>query len=277
MLISRAIYAAGVVYMLILMLKALFTASIPMERPVFAPSLNIITKQILLEHLAELGKEMLLTRNESKCKTKVMGSGWGGHTLCDSGHPDIPCVFYSYGTSRDFSFDTAMADEWGCKGVALDPSVSHASKLHPNVTFHVIAARTADRNADKKWHHVTTVPGLKRFLRHKHITVLKMDCEGCEYALAEDILLEDPDFFHAVDQFAIELHVSQKWLKTDNQALLLGQLYKLVKEAGLSVADTHFGGCNPSDEAAGCLPLLQNVGFPCQSGMMCVDVLFARL
>ncbi len=88
--------------MLILMLKALFTASIPMERPVFAPSVNTITKQILLEHLAELGKEMLLTRNESKCKTKVMGSGWGGHTLCDSGHPDITIVAGGMPGDRDF-------------------------------------------------------------------------------------------------------------------------------------------------------------------------------
>lgn len=277
MLSGRALFAAGVFFLLTLMSKALFTANTTTERPVFARSVNTLSKSNLLQYLAELGKEMLLTRNEPKCKTKVMGNGWGGHNLCDRGRPYDPCVFYSYGISQDYSFDTAMANEWGCKGVALDPSVSHHSTLHPNVTFHMIAARTADSDADTQWLHITTVPGLKRFLRDEHITVLKMDCEGCEYALAEDILLEEPDFFHGVDQFAIELHVSQKWLNTESQALRLGQLYQLAKEAGLSVADTHFGGCNPTDEAAGCLPLLHDVGFPCESRMMCVDVLFARL
>lgn len=32
----------------------------------------------------------------------------------------------------------------------------------------------------------------------------QMDCEGCEYALARDVLAEDPAFFHHVSQFAVE-------------------------------------------------------------------------
>ena len=159
--------------------------------------------------------------------------------------------------------------------MALDPSVTHPSKLHRKVTFHNIAARTMDTTEDAQWDHVTTVPGLKKFLRHDRIDVLKMDCEGCEYALAQDILLEDPDFLRTVDQLAIEIHVSRKWLKTEAHAHHLGMLYALAKDSGLRLVETVFGGCHPDDEAPGCHPVLQAARFPCQSGMMCNNLLFA--
>ena len=104
-----------------------------------------------------------------------------------------------------------------------------------------------------------------------------MDCEGCEYALAQDILLEDPDFLRTVDQLAIEIHVSRKWLKTEAHAHHLGMLYALAKDSGLRLVETVFGGCHPDDEAPGCHPVLQAAGFPCQSGMMYNNLLFARV
>ena len=231
------------------------------------------------EHLAEFAREMLATQHTRRCKIFDMGIGYGGHSLCADLKPRDPhkCIFYSYGIQHDYSFDTMMADEWGCKGVALDPSVTHPSKLHPKVTFHNIAARTMDAAEDAQWDLVTTVPGLKKFLGHERINVLKMDCEGCEYALAQDILREDPTFLHSVDQLAIEIHVSQKWLKSEAHAHHLGMLYALTKEAGLRLAETVFGGCHPNDEAPGCHPVLQEAGFPCQSGMMCTNLLFARV
>ena len=267
---------------------ALLSAALILASPYFyraTPPLRHTTVQIRasekkrthVQNLADLGADMFATNATKMCHLKTMGAGWGAHALCDSLRPRSDCTFYSYGISSDYSFDAAVADEWGCQGVALDPSVEHKSKLHPNVTFHMFAARSLDKEADHAWNHVTTVPGLKKFLGHDKIDILKMDCEGCEYALAEDILREDPTFLRQVDQLAIELHVSQKWLKTDHHALQLGMLYGLAKDAGLNVVDTHFGGCNPVDEAVGCLPLLLDVGFPCDKGMMCVDVLFARV
>ena len=171
---------------------------------------------------------MLATQHSKRCKIVGMGVAYGEHSLCAELKPRGPCTFYSYGIQQDYTFDTAMADDWGCKGVALDPSVTHPSKLHRKVTFHNIAARTMDATEDSQWDLVTTVPGLKKFLRHDRIDVLKMDCEGCEYALAQDILLEDPDFLRTVDQLAIEIHVSRKWLKTEAHAHHLGMLYALA-------------------------------------------------
>ena len=81
-------------------------------------------------HLAEFGQEMLATQHSTRCKIVGMGSAHGEHSLCAELKPHGTCTFYSYGISHDYSFDTVMADEWGCKGVALDPSVS-ILKLHP--------------------------------------------------------------------------------------------------------------------------------------------------
>ena len=238
-------------------------------------------KQKAAHHLSEFGQEMQATQGARRCKVESVGSGHGVHSLCAELKSQIssssPCIFYSYGISHDYSFDTAMADEWGCKGVALDPSVTYSSKLHPRVTFHNIAARTMDAKEDAQWDLVTTVPGLKKFLGHNRINVLKMDCEGCEYALAQDILLEDPEFLHSVDQLAIEIHVSQQWLKTEAQAHYLGMLYALTKDAGLRLVETVFGSCHPDHEAPGCHPVLQEAGFPCQKGMMCNNLLFDRV
>jgi hypothetical protein len=92
-------------------------------------------------------------------------------------------------------------------------------------TSHNIAVRTMDATENERWDLVTTVPGLKKSPRHDRIDLLKMDYEGCEYALAQDILLEDPDFLRTVDQLAIEIHVSRKWLKTEAHAHHLGILH----------------------------------------------------
>jgi hypothetical protein len=220
---------------------------------------------------------MLATQHSKRCKIFGMGVAYGEHSLCAELTPRGPCLFYSYGIQQDYTFDTAMADDWGCKGVALDPSVTHPSKLHPKVRFHNIAARTMNATEDAQWDVVTTVPGLKKLLGHDRIDVLKMDCEGCEYALAQDILLEDPDFLRQVDQLAIEIHVCRKWLKTEAHAHHLGMLYALAKDSGLKLVETVFGGCHPDDEAPGCHPVLQEAGFPCQNGTMCNKLLFARI
>ena len=151
------------------------------------------------------------------------------------------------------------------------------AKARGGNTIHNIAARTMDATEGARWDLVTTVPGLKKFLRHDRIDVLKTDCEGCEYALAQDILLEDPGFLRKVDQLAIEIHVSPKWLKTETHAHHLGMLYSLAKDSGLKLVETVFGGCHLDDEARGCHSVLQEAGFPCQSGMMCNNLLFARV
>jgi hypothetical protein len=209
------------------------------------------------------------------CTLKRFGSAWGEHALCER-PPRTPCVFHSYGISNDYSFDTQVANDWGCSGVAVDPSVDHPSHIHPRVTFHNFAARTLDAAGDAVWQHVVTMPGLRRFLGHRQLSALKIDCEGCEYAIAEDVLREDPHFFRHVDQVAIEIHLSRKWAATNAHADNLGRLYDLVTAAGLRVAHATVTGCAPEYEALGCHPAFVAAGFACDPGEMCQNVLLAR-
>ena len=160
--------------------------------------------------------------------------------------------------------------------MAADPSVDHPSHIHPRVTFHNFAARTLDAEADAVWQHVVTMPGLRRVLGHRRLSVLKVDCEGCEYAIAEDVLREDPTFFRHIDQLAIEIHLARKWAVTKEHVDNLGRLYGLATAAGLQVVHAVVGGCNPNDEATGCNPAFLAAGFACGDREMCQNVLFAR-
>ena len=143
-----------------------------------------------------------------------------GHALCGPKPPD-GCTFFSFGINDDPSFDVKLADLWGCRGFAGDPTVLHPSKLHPLVTFHNVGAsmlvaneeRNVDKGGSEEWWD-TSMTSLRYWLKLEHVNIIKMDCEGCEFALARDILREDPTFVYNVDQLSIETHVSKSWMTT---------------------------------------------------------------
>jgi hypothetical protein len=193
------------------------------------------------------------------------------------------CYFYSFGISTDYSFDIDVANSTGCMGFAADPTVTHPSKLHPAIFFTQTAANTYDAADIAQFHLRTSVPELRRLLGHDHITVLKMDCEGCEYSLARDILEHDLDFFHHVDQFAVEVHYSKLWLKNKVHLYAFAALISLLEEAGLELIHFGLGGCAPSDQASGLIPelsmvhLVKSVVRSNGQELHCHNYLFARV
>lgn len=215
----------------------------------------------------------LASSNRSVCDTTVVGSGWGAHSLCNPIKQG--CIFYSFGISSDYSFDSQLAEIFGCSGFAADPTVSHNSSLHPLVTFHQIGAKMLHEPARKKWFS-TSMPSLMKWRRDKYVDILKMDCEGCEYSLARDVLSEDPTFFHKIGQFAFEIHVSKVWIATVEEIYALGKLFELLYDAGLHLAHASVGGCASYDEAPGCLKELIEIGMPCGQGKSCHNYLFGR-
>jgi hypothetical protein len=158
----------------------------------------------------------------------------GSHMLCGPPPPE-PCFFLSAGINDDPSFDLQLADAWGCRGIALDPTIDHNSHLHPKVTFHNIGLNTMGENDEKKnkkggedWWYAS-VPGAAKFFGMDYVDVLKLDCEGCEIALARDILTEDPTFLDRVGQLTIEIHASKAWINTKEQLYYFGLLFALVR------------------------------------------------
>jgi hypothetical protein len=97
------------------------------------------------------------------CETKLFGQG-GEHMVC-APPPPKPCFFLSSGINNDPSFDIALANEWGCRGIGLDPTIDQNSHLHPLITFHNIGLNTIGANDEKlsrpedEWWY-SSVPGM---------------------------------------------------------------------------------------------------------------------
>jgi hypothetical protein len=182
----------------------------------------------------------LIRRNPSKlhnrnlCKTQLFGTG-GEHMLCDP-PPPKPCYFLSSGINQDPSFDIALADKWGCRGVGLDPTIDHNSHLHPNVTFHNVGLNTVGANEEKMtklggddWWY-SSVPGAIKFFGMEYVDIVKLDCEGCEIAFTRDILTEDPKFLERVGQITIETHATKAWINTTEQLYYFALIFPLVRD-----------------------------------------------
>lgn len=145
------------------------------------------------------------------------------------------------------------------------------------MTFHNIGANSPGE-ASNKWLQ-TSVPALRKWLKHQRVEVLKMDCEGCEYSIAADILAEDPDFFHAVRQFAVEVHWSRVWVKSTTEMYGFASMLDLLEEAGFQLMHADLTTCGPADQQTGLLPELEPL-FPLLfegSPTHCHNYLFAKV
>jgi len=215
--------------------------------------------------------------NNSKpgCDLERFGTEYGGKWTCKRKNLEPGCVFYSFGIGHDYSFDEAFAKNQKCQGLAFDPSVVYKSQLADNVLFFPIGANMISRTELPTSWILTSPAKVRAWLQHKKISMLKMDCEGCEYKLAEDILDHDPTFFQYVDQFSVEFHISKFWIKSDREMHNLTLLLKILKDAGLSLILAEKGPCDASHQIYGCPQALLDVQFDCR--LMCSNFFFARV
>lgn len=212
------------------------------------------------------------------CSLVSYGSSWGVHSLCNVG-PTISggkeCNFISYGIATDYSFDTDLQDRHNCNGFLLDPTVSHPSTLGTRLLFFHLAAPMLTP-LPSGWKAVNPFE-LSQLMGLEEVTVLKMDCEGCEYAIARDVAKIDPSFFHRVKQFSVEIHVSKLFAPTREHIVNYGRLLHYLEEAGLKLRSAQLWGCARQDEEPyGCGDILESVGYPCAVGMMCHNFLFSK-
>lgn len=152
---------------------------------------------------------------EVQCPHSLHGRPFGGWVLNPDAVPHNALV-YSFGVGREISFDLAMIERHGATVHAFDPTpVSMAwiqgQTLPPGFVFHPIGIAAADGEQDffappkSTSAHFSSAPRdrsdatrirapVKRFrtilreLGHDRIDVLKMDIEGGEYAVIEDLV-----------------------------------------------------------------------------------------
>ncbi|HSA33830.1 MAG TPA: FkbM family methyltransferase [bacterium] len=161
-----------------------------------------------------------------------MGNDYGGFYLCMNMPLSGSSVVYSLGVGEDVSFDMAVHERYGCKIYAFDPTpksiewvkknraalpsdliffdfgIAHydgiATFYPPENPEHVSCSIVKKESTKEKTFQVPVkrLATVMRERRHKIIDVLKMDVEGAEYDIIEDILSSRI----VVGQLLVEFH-----------------------------------------------------------------------
>lgn len=184
----------------------------------------------ILRRLARisLGRDFYC-RIQERCLTERHGSKYAGWTICPI-NISKDSVVYSIGVGEDVSFDLSLIEKYGVDIYAFDPtpkSMEWVKSQNLPVKFNFNEYGVANYDGYIKFYppenpnHVShtifekkatldraiMVPVRRlRFIMNEHghdrIDILKMDIEGSEYAVIEDMIKSDID----VSQLLVEFH-----------------------------------------------------------------------
>lgn len=158
------------------------------------------------------------------------GSDYGGWSVITQ-RLNTNSIVYSFGIGEDISFDLGLMETVKCRVHAFDPTPKSLAwlgkqKLPDLFSYYGVGLAAHDGNVrfhlPKNPEHVSgsvhsashlqetqavdvsmlRLQTIRAFLRHTHIDLLKMDIEGSEYAVIDD-LLRDND---KPNQLLIEFH-----------------------------------------------------------------------
>lgn len=166
-----------------------------------------------------------------RCKKEHIGSRFDGKKICpEEVNPNS--IIYSFGIGRDISFDLTMIQRFDVDIFAFDPTPVSKNWLKKQTLpekFHFFDYGVADYDGladfypfwpdDPTAHDfsiinpskarketvkcpVYRVETILNKLQHRKIDILKMDIEGIEYAVIEDILASNVK----VSQLLVEFH-----------------------------------------------------------------------
>lgn len=170
-----------------------------------------------------------LPRVRAARSVENIGSNYAGYWL-DVSQLRADSIVYSLGVGEDISFDLALIERVGAHIHAFDPTPRVQAwlgkqRLPPEFHFHAIGI--AEREGEQAFHlpprrewishsvisssqfsresvvlPVTRLCTAMRKLGHKRLDLLKMDIEGAEYSVIEEIAAEKM----AIAQLLVEFH-----------------------------------------------------------------------
>jgi FkbM family methyltransferase len=174
------------------------------------------------------GKDLYLC-NQHKCNKLKLGQGNSAWVIC----PDFlskDSIVYSFGIGEDISFDLALIQKFNLSINAFDPtpkSIEWLKTQNIPTNFKAKALGLADYDGKMSFHlpvnpnHVSASVVQSKFtsdrtievdvkrlqtimaeLEHTKIDLLKMDIEGAEYGVIDDILASPLE----IKQILIEFH-----------------------------------------------------------------------
>lgn len=165
-----------------------------------------------------------------KCNYKWYGNTYGGFYIC----PELlneNSIIYSFGIGEDISFDNAVIKNHNCHVFGFDPtpkSINWIKENNPQNKFHFYDYGISNKSGYIEFYlpknpeyvsgsiitqknvdilksisvEMKSLTDIMNELGHKHIDVLKMDIEGSEYNVIEDILNTNI----SITQILIEFH-----------------------------------------------------------------------
>ena len=166
-------------------------------------------------------------RPNLRCRRLRLGQGDGEWCICPDSISEGGTV-YSFGVGKDISFDLALIERFGVEVHAFDPTPISAEwmrRQHPPPRFHFhpfgVAAYDGTAQFALPLHHgvsftmlrdvpskrtatgeVCRLSTILEKLGHKRINLLKVDIEGAEYEVIEEIV----QLGDRIDQVLIEFH-----------------------------------------------------------------------
>ena len=168
-------------------------------------------------------------RNQAKPDKKIFGTKYGGHCV-DLGGLDSSSVVYSVGLGFDISFDLELIETYGLTVLGFDPtpkSIEHIQSLelpekfklfdygmsgedgvmtfNPPIDSAHVSFTTTDRPETSDQSIEVQMKALSTIMaenQHQEIDILKMDIEGSEYGVIDEICKKNI----SVKQILIEFH-----------------------------------------------------------------------
>ncbi|XP_070198849.1 uncharacterized protein [Littorina saxatilis] len=166
-------------------------------------------------------KLCMLEGELEKIDYKCVDSRWmGNRIVCFDPElfPKNNCTVYSFGINFDFSFDDAMA-AYGCTVYSFDPSMNISEQKHAErVYFKTTGLSGKDDDhfqpridgyvrSPTTW-RMRRLESIMKELGHAPgaLTLLKMDIEGYEWDVVQDILSTE-GLFQSIPQVLLEWHL----------------------------------------------------------------------